>query len=273
MQFTRAFSVHFLKITTSQSLTNENWLASIKIHLQNPHSLDHQTERGQLYLCLSDSQSDCITIATSTTSSRIHPRFEPIDILRRNNIKSCPWAEDALGFYQVPTVAFELYLLVPDRDLHAASVILSFSSGYHKVPLPRGEIELAPFRKVFLKYSSRRFMGLWSDVTGLQLLPAQEYAHFTISKETTVVFGSRVYPKLSSFIEALVEQNLKRTPNRGEFDHSAHVGMHLSYLGGYAVERYSELEALSPKARRLWKDILEEKLILREEGRNIYRKG
>jgi len=209
----------------------------------------------------------------TTASPRIHPRFEPIDILRRNNIKSCLWAEDALGFYHVPTVVFELYLLVPDQDLQTASIILSLSSGYHKVPLPREEVELTPFREVFLKYSSQRFIGPWSDVTGLQLLPAQEYAHFTISEETTIAFGSRVYPKLSSFIEALVDQYLERTTNRGEVDHSAHVGMHLSYLGGHAVERYSALEDLSPKARRLWKDILEEKLILGEEGRQIYRKG
>jgi hypothetical protein len=36
-------------------------------------------------------------------------------------------------------------------------------------------------------------------------------------------------------------------------------------------DRYSVLEDLSPKARRLWKDILEEKLISGEEGREIYR--
>jgi len=116
-------------------------------------------------------------------------------------------------------------------------------------------------------------MAPWSDVTGLQLLPAQEYAHFTISEETTVTHGIPVYPKLPNFIEALAEQYLERTTNRGEVDHSSHVELHLFYLSGYAEERYSVLEDLSPKVRRLWKDILEEKLIFGEEGREIYRRG
>jgi hypothetical protein len=208
-----------------------------------------------------------------TKPPRIYPRFEPIDILRRNNIKSCLWAEDALGLYQVPTVVFELYLLVPDQHLQTASDIIFSRPDYRRVPISQNEVDLAPFRDVFRKYSSHRFMAPWSDVTGLQLLPAQEYAHFTISEETTVTHGIPVYPKLPNFIEALAEQYLERTTNRGEVDHSSHVELHLFYLSGYAEERYSVLEDLSPKVRRLWKDILEEKLIFGEEGREIYRRG
>lgn len=177
-----------------------------------------------------------------------------------------------MGFYQVPTVVFELYLLVADKDLQRASTILFFSPAYRRVPLNTKEIEVAPFRQVFLKYSSHRFLGPWSDVTGVQLLPAQEYAHFTISEETTIVRDFRLYPKLSSFIEALAEKYLEKATNRGEVAHLANVGMHLIYLGSCAAERYSVLESLSPKARLLWRDVVDEKLILGEEGREIYRK-
>ena len=39
------------------------------------------------------------------------------------------------------------------------------------------------------------------------------------------------------------------------------------------MERYSVLDKLSHKARLLWRDILEEKLVLGDEGREMYRKG
>ena len=176
------------------------------------------------------------------------------------------------GFYQVPTVVFELYLLVPDEELQRASVILS-SPGYRQVPPDTEEMQVSCFREVFLKYWSHRFLGSWSDVTGVQLLPAQEFAHFTISGEITILRPLCVYRKLSGFIEAFVEKYLEKTTNRGEVAYLAHLGMHLLYLGNCAVERYSVLESLSPRARVLWKDVVEEKLLFGEKGRETYRKG
>ena len=128
---------------------------------------------------------------------------------------------------------------------------------------------MSRFRQVFLKYWSHRFLGSWSDITGVQLIPAQEFTHFTISRETTILQHLCVYPKLSSFIEALVEKYLEKTTNRGEV---AHVGMHLLYLGDCTVDRYSVLDSLSPKARVLWRDVVEEKLLFGEKGRELYRK-
>src|SRR5436190_15406400 len=176
---------------------------------------------------------------TSTTTAPFNPRLEPIEILCRNDIKTCLWGEDALGFYQVPTVVFELYLLVPDEELQRASIILSSSPGYRQVPPDTEEMQVSRFRQVFLKYWSHRFLGSWSDVTGVQLLPAQEFAHFTISGETSISRDICVYPKLSCFIEALVEKYLERATKRSEVAHLAHIGMHLLYLGDCAVERSS----------------------------------
>lgn len=212
-------------------------------------------------------------MTTPTIPTPIHPRLEPIETLHRNHIKTCLWGEDALSFYQVPTVVFELYLLVRDEDLQRASAILSSSPGYRQVPLDTEEMQVSRFRQVFLKYWSNRFLGSWSDVTGVQLLPAQEFAHFTMSEETTVARDLCVYPKLSSFIEALVEKYLERATDRGEVAYLAHVAMHLLYLGDCAAERYSVVDSLSPKTRLLWKDVVEEKLIFGEKGREIYRKG
>lgn len=212
-------------------------------------------------------------MTTITKPAPIHPRLEPIEILRRNHIKNCLWGEDVLGFYQVATVVFELYLLVPDEDLQKSSAILFSSPGYRQIPPDTEEMQVSRFRQVFLKYWSHRFLGSWSDVTGVQLLPAQEFAHFTISEETTIGRDICVYPKLSCFIEALVEKYLEKATNRAEIAHLAHIGMHLLYLGDCAVERYSVMDTLSPKASLLWKDVVEEKFIFGEKGRDIYRKG
>jgi hypothetical protein len=212
-------------------------------------------------------------MASTTIPHPINPRLESIYILRQNHIKPCLWAEDALGFYQVPTVVFELYLLVPDEELQTASTILSSSPGYRQVPPDAEEMQVSRSRQVFLKYWSHRFMGSWSDVTGVQLLPAQEFAHFTISGNTTVMRDFCIFPKLSSFIEALVEKYLESATNRGEVAYLAYIGMHLLYLGAFAVERYSVVDDLSPRASLLWKDVVEEKFIFGEKGRDIYRKG
>ena len=102
----------------------------------------------------------------STAAVPVNPRVEPIEMLHRNHIKTSLWGEDALCFYQVPTVVFELYLRVPDEELQRASVILSSSPGYRQVPPDTEEMQASCFREVFVKYWSHRFLGSWSDVTG-----------------------------------------------------------------------------------------------------------
>ena len=200
-------------------------------------------------------------------------RDGPVEILRRHDIAACLWSEDALSFYGVPTVVFELYLLVPDEDLDKASTILSSSPGYQHIPPNDREMQIHTFRQVFLKYLSHRFMGPWSDITGVQLLPAQEFAHFTISNDTTIRQGPCLYPKLADFIEALVAKYLEMTNTRAEVAYMAFVRIYLFYLGEYAVEKYSVLDYLSPKAHLLWTHVLQGKMMFGEEGLEMYRKS
>ncbi|KAK3942810.1 hypothetical protein QBC46DRAFT_378891 [Diplogelasinospora grovesii] len=47
------------------------------------------------------------------------PRYEPCAILQSKGIPCLIWFEDAIGQYGVPTVVFDLYLLVPDIDTAA----------------------------------------------------------------------------------------------------------------------------------------------------------
>ena len=116
-------------------------------------------------------------------------------------------------------------------------------------------------------------MGPLSDITGIQLLPAQEFAHFTISKETTIRQGPRLYPKLADFIEALVEKYLETTNTLPEIAYMGYIRAYLFYLGESAVDKYSVLDHLSPKARLLWTHVLEDKMVFGEEGLEMYRKA
>jgi len=208
-----------------------------------------------------------------TANANMDSRDGPVEILRRHDIAACLWSEDALSFYGVPTVVFELYLLIPDEDLDKASTILSSSPGYQRIPPNDREMEIHTFRQVFLKYWSHRFMGPWSDITGVQLLPAQEFAHFTISKTTTIRHGPCLYPKLADFIEALVEKYLETTNTLSEVAFMAYVRVHLFYLAGSAVDKYVVLDNLSPKARLLWTHVLEDKMMSGKEGLEMYRKA
>lgn len=114
-------------------------------------------------------------------------------------------------------------------------------------------------------------MGPWSDVTGVQLLPAQEFAHFTISKETTIRQGPCLYPKLADFIEALVAKYLETTNTLPEVAYMAYIRVFLFYISESAEEKYSVLDHLSPKAHLLWTHILEDKMVFGDEGLEIYR--
>lgn len=197
-------------------------------------------------------------------------RLEAAKILHDHNIRTCFWAEDAVAFYGVPTVVFELYLLVPDEELQKASAILSTSPGFHHVPPNEQTLRC---RHNFIKYWSYRYIGQWSNSMGVQLLPAQEFAAFTINEKTTITRGSYLYPKLPDFIEALVHKYLEPCKTVDERGYLTFIRLYLLYLSSYAVDRYSVLDKLSPKARLLWSDILEEKLVLGEEGLEMYRKG
>ncbi|KAF9775473.1 hypothetical protein IL306_006416 [Fusarium sp. DS 682] len=52
-------------------------------------------------------------------------RFEPCEILRRDGLACLLWLEDAIASYDVPTVAFDLFLLVSDPEDAARSLRLA----------------------------------------------------------------------------------------------------------------------------------------------------
>lgn len=129
-------------------------------------------------------------------------RYQVVELLRSHGVTSCLWAEDALAYYSVPTVLFELYLLIPDVDLDKAVSILSSASEYKQLPPNNHEMATNLPRQFFLQYWSSRYTNPRGrdDRIGIQLLPAVEFADFTITPLTTVEDDLLLYPTLAAFI-------------------------------------------------------------------------
>ncbi|KOC14145.1 hypothetical protein AFLA70_181g002231 [Aspergillus flavus AF70] len=47
------------------------------------------------------------------------PRYKPCQVFSFHQVPHAIWFEDALVHYGVPTVVFDLYILVPDNDVAA----------------------------------------------------------------------------------------------------------------------------------------------------------
>jgi hypothetical protein len=200
-------------------------------------------------------------------------RYQVVELLRSHGVDPCLWAEDALSFYGVPTVLFELYLLIPDADLAKAVSILSSAPEYKQVPPNNLEMATNAPRQYFLQYWSSRFTKPpgGDDRVGVQLLPAMEFADFSITSFTTVKRGEFVYPTLPAFIESLVYQYLRFADTLPTLAYRAHVCMYLSYLAEYTPEGHAALGVLSPRSRRLWEDMLNDEIMFVKKGIDYYR--
>jgi hypothetical protein len=197
-------------------------------------------------------------------------RHNAIRLLQNAGFTPCLWSEDALAQYNVPTVGFELYVLLPDTDVERASSLLARTPGYRQDPPRNSEMGKYSFRRYFLRYWSHRYMGPDSETTGVQLLPAEEFAHFHISPESTVKRGDLLFPRLADYVESLVHQYLRPVSTTEEVMYQTNVKLHLLYLAEYATEPRSVLPLLSPKAHRLWEHMSNNEFIGGVEGIEYY---
>jgi hypothetical protein len=194
-------------------------------------------------------------------------RYEVLKVLQDGGFDPCLWSEDALAYYGVPTVVFELYILLPDSSLESAKSLLEGTPDYVLFPsAPGTQLTGLPY---FLPYDSYRFKEPESEI-GIQLLPSEEFAQFTISEKTTVREEQLLFPRLSDFIDALVYQYLRPAQTDAEFEYRAHLGVHLFYLGDYAPAREDILSMLSPRAHKVWRDILRSEFVFGDAGVEYY---
>jgi hypothetical protein len=185
-----------------------------------------------------------------------HPRYRAVPTLQERGITPCLWAEDVLLFYGVHEFCQDLCLLIPDQDLETAANLVSSIPGWRQSPLDEDFLAENPHWRYLSNYWSFRFCepnDKWNDV---QLFPAKEFAEMDISEETTVRNQGLVYPKLESYIESLIFQYLRPATSPMEPSLLRFVANHLEFLSEDIPDPEEVSTHLSPKAQKLWMDIL-----------------
>lgn len=170
------------------------------------------------------------------------PRYEPCLLLQEEGIPSIVWFEDAVAHYGVPTVVFDLYLLVSDIDAAAEallkrgwtyakeqSVEFHFLHGHPDVrrcrlnppgtdetPKPRAWPPLPPSNDP-------------PGVTTTVLLPASDWK---LPSEKLLLSRTQSFiPSLPDLIDSLIEKVLDSADHP---DIEDRVSVHIAYLYRYA---------------------------------------
>ena len=195
-------------------------------------------------------------------------RHEPASVLHKEGIPCVVWFEDAVAHYGVPTVVFDLYLLVPDIDA-AAQVLVergwsqakAQSSKYHFLSqhpdIRRRRLE--PPGGTEPKISEPR---PWPPLpptkdpprpTTTVLLSADDWKFPPERLACSLTEGP--FPQLCHLVDSLIESIL-------DWDHHIpvedHLSVHISYLYEYVakLKERSFVEGLKFENRQFHHDIL-----------------
>lgn len=180
----------------------------------------------------------CLVISMAPQSAQA--RFEPCRILRDKDIPCLVWFEDAIAAYGVPTVVFDLYLLV--ADIGEAARALMAAGWTDAAPLDR----LFHFLNGPPPVSHRRFSPPRNSNTIIAEGVRPE--RYKSGPPTTVLLAAADWkvavdrlcacssdgfvPPLSLLVDALIESLLDSPPDTAV---SSHLAVHVSYLYGYCA--------------------------------------
>ncbi|KAH6615759.1 hypothetical protein B0J18DRAFT_289707 [Chaetomium sp. MPI-SDFR-AT-0129] len=191
--------------------------------------------RGKADVVAEDDRDDGQELSPCEPESGIPPRFSACSILYSAGIPASIWFEDALAYHDVPTLVFELFLLVPDVDA-AARVLMS--AGYQ-----RGELSLAlsPIRQFDNLYTPVRTESQHPttdaestsqspeiDETRVILLPAKEWFH---DLPATPEDMADWFPTLPQLLTALIAKWLSL--EEGDRDLRLRIAVFLGYIYEY----------------------------------------
>ncbi|KAH8905434.1 hypothetical protein BR93DRAFT_795567 [Coniochaeta sp. PMI_546] len=136
------------------------------------------------------------------------PRFASCDILYSAGIPFCIWSEDALSHVGVPTIVFELFLLVPDVDLAAQKLV---DAGYERRGPPLAYEPIPQFHNLFAPAQSSKHSAapedeeVWGFIdsadTPVALLPAKDWFYDLPEKPEDMTDW---YPTLDQLLVALI---------------------------------------------------------------------
>ncbi|KAF7616199.1 hypothetical protein AFLA_009697 [Aspergillus flavus NRRL3357] len=134
------------------------------------------------------------------------PRYKPCQVFSFHQIPHAIWFEDALVHYGVPTVVFDLYILVPDIDV--AADLLAKAGWTFDMQKPH----LIGNAKVDLVTFPQQRLISPDGVTRTVLLPAADWK-YPLAADTRLEFapledGSShqvPFPPLAGLLDALIE--------------------------------------------------------------------
>ncbi|KAK4151685.1 hypothetical protein C8A00DRAFT_16926 [Chaetomidium leptoderma] len=182
-----------------------------------------------------DGRDDGQELSSFEPELGIPPRFSACSILYRAGIPASVWLEDALAYHDVPTLVFDLFLLVPDVDAAARALV---SAGYQ-----RGELSLAlsPIRQFDNLYIPLRTESQHAttdaesapqspeiDETRVILLPAKEWFHELPAAPEDMVDW---FPTLPQLLTALIAKWLSL--EEGDRDLRLRIAVFLGYIYEY----------------------------------------
>lgn len=186
----------------------------------------------------------------SIADNQFNPRFQPCYSLLEANIPCVVWSEDAIAHYGVPTVLFQLQVLVPNID-EAANVLIQ--KGWYS-----GENAQTKFGNASLSSAHRCLMPpidssqtaksvIWTPIMGPPpppskgppgpvktiLLPAVEW-NFILPRDYQHPNGGcqmSLFPLLPDLLDALIDKLLDDPLTDSMF--WGHLAVLIAYLYGY----------------------------------------
>jgi hypothetical protein len=199
--------------------------------------------------------STILSTNTQMATTDRNPRHLPCHILHDSNLPCVVWFEDAIANYGVPTVLFDLYILV--QDLKTAAQVL-VKNGWNLVPQEKGKIgnaivdlpqrRLTPpsqyIRQAELPTSHPRTSNfppplpdkLLPGPTTTVLLPAADW-NFSLAgvgAENTKTSMNTVFPPLADLTDALID-SLLDCPSDDDMLYT-HLAVQITYLYGWSPE-------------------------------------
>lgn len=168
-------------------------------------------------------------------------RVLPCRILREKGIACTVWFEDALAHYGVPTVLFDLYLLVP--DLHIAVQEL-LGHGWTRTSR-RAKVGNADVKKAMFSLAppisdreQRRVengIEIWISVPTTTVLLSSNDWNYALPKEDEISRDAATFfPPLPRLLEALMDSMLDTPPEDSSL--RIHLVCQISYLYDHVAE-------------------------------------
>lgn len=199
-------------------------------------------------------------------TSELESRYYPCSLLRDSEIPSVVWFEDALAYYGVKTIVFDLYLLVPDINT-AAHVLIK--NGWTHVLQEHGRIGNATVDQIQCRLTpphqdneieQSNIPSAPSHPPGLAttvLLSATDW-NFDLegySKDSEESLSVKIYPPLAGLLDGLIDSVLDSHSNES-LEH--HLALQICYLYSYAPELQKSMfaECLIYEHRQYHFDVL-----------------